>query len=417
MRKHSKKLGMLIITTALVFTLAGCGEAGKVVKQIELGNYYSEQGDYASAITAFETALSIDQYSIEGYQGLIQAMVNGGSSQDEINAKVQDAIAATKELAAQENGLTEEQKAAVEDFYLAAADSLTGENRQETLNAGSEILGSDSTVSDKYIEEMKELIQKYQDGKNFEAAKEYADKLASALPDSEAAKDLISQVETQYNEEQKYVDTLLKAQRFIEAQDWQGLADFSETEEVTALAEKIGDVGNYTYLAEGSNSGMGIGYYSMEGCDCNEWYYGNLVDGKREGQGGWYWAKNDDAGLYVDNYVGNWENDSPNGAGHWYIYMYDHVSEDKDITVVNGLLDGTYTEEFVTESGIHLTGTLTLVQGKYQSVELEDWLKEYLNEGEIAICVIPYTETDGKESVYWLRIPADFELTGISHFR
>lgn len=417
-KSMTKKISTIMIGAALVACLTGCGEERKLNKYLERGEAYTASGNFEEAIEAYQAAIDLDLQSVKAHMGLLQAMVQAQSSYEELYDTIFDAIAATQSMAASENELTEEQKKDIQDYYRSAVEVMEGftESELRIMEGGVKVLGVDSAVADDYKDKVQQEINRYLEWNHLTEAGEFASRLEETLPEDDEVKVTVAKVQEKCGAEQAYVDVLLKAAELIDAEDWQALADFAETEEALALAEMIGDVGNYTYVfdvLEGGKYRKVVGYYSMEGCDCNEWYYGWTTDGKREGNGGWYWAQNYSKGLYVDNYVGEWLNDMPNGTGHRYCNSYGNVLEDKEITVKNGKYDGVFTTEYVDVNGVTYVGTYTIVEGVYQEVEVEDWIS--VAEGKIAICVVYYELEDGRHA-FSSSVPED-AVEAVAHFR
>lgn len=414
-----KQIGAIIATVILMVCMTGCGVSSKVNAYLEQGEAYIASGDYTGAMEAYQAAIDLDMYSVKAHMGLLQSMLQAHSSYEEIYGVINTAVAATQEMTSSENELTEEQMQDIQDYYQSAAAVLAEEDIDaslEIMETGTDILGPNSVIANDYKDKVQQLVEHYLEGNNFEKAREYASRMEKTLPEDNVVKSTSAEVQERYDAEQAYVDVLLKAAELIESSKWQELADFSETEEVMALAEKIGDVGNYNYVFDGGNDGLAIGLYSMEGCECNEWYYGNLTDGQRDGEGGWYWAKNDPEGLYIDNYVGKWADDIPNGSGHSYIFSYGEILTDDDITVKNGLIDGMFTHEFNASNGKTYKSTYTVVDGIYQEVEIEDWLEEYIPEDRYVFCVVYYM-MDGARRASYLTTYDGAIREGVAHFR
>ena len=405
----------LIIMATVTFGLTGCMTEMKVERQLALGASNLEQGNYDEAITAYEEAIALDKYEIAGYEGIVTAMAEDGRGSDEIVGVVLGATSAMEEMNAQEEGMSEEEKAAAENFYMQAAEAVKGDTEAELtiLESGVGVLGEESQLADSYETKVEELVDHYLEGNNLEEAKQYADQLATTLPSNEEAQEMATTVTEKAEAEQELVDILMIAYEHIQNEDWDALADFSSSEELAVIKEKVGDVGNYTYVFGGGNTGTGIGYYSMEGCECDEWYVGDYVDGKRSGNGGWYWSmKNENGDLYVENYEGDWVDDVPNGKGHLY-RIQDGLTTDTDVTVMNGLYDGTITYPLVYEGEVYY-GTYDVVEGKFVEVQPEEWLIPYINlEEGWYIVDVEYFDDGGAT---W-KIAHEEQLDGVAHFR
>lgn len=415
------KMGTIIIGAALVACLTGCGEDHKLNKYLERGEAYIASGNFEDAIEAYQAAIDLDQQSVKAHMGLLQAMVQAQSSNEELYDAIFEAIADTRSMAASENELTEEQKKDIQDYYQTAVEVMEGftESELRIMEAGIKVLGVDSAIADDYKDKVQQEIDKYLEWNHLTEAGEFASRLEETLPEDDEVRATVAKVQEKTDAEQAYVDVLLKAAELINAEDWQALADLTETEDALDLTEKIGDVGNYSYVfdvLEGGKYRKVIGYYSMEGCNCNEWYYGWTTDGRREGNGGWYWAKNDSNGLYVDNYVGEWLNDMPNGTGHMYLFSNETVIKDEDVLVKDGLLNGTFTHVFTLKNGESYEGSYTVVDGIYQEVEVEDWLVKYIDENKYVFCVV-YYDVDGVQNASYLTKPNGSSREGVAHFR
>ena len=177
--------------------------------------------------------------------------------------------------------------------------------------------------------------------------------------------------------------------------------------------------GSYIYMPEGGTNGKGIGYYSFADCDCNEWYYGDYQDGVREGTGIWYYVNPDmaDGSLYKEVYNGAWSGDKPNGTGHQYVAQGDNVQTDQDFNVKDGLFEGTYQINSTLDDGTAVTGSYTLVDGKYQTISDEELLANSFavpTDPHLAIAFL-YDGTGAIRSC--TMIYAQDVTEGVAHFR
>lgn len=230
-------------------------------------------------------------------------------------------------------------------------------------------------------EEQKKAAAKYQKeaenyaaGNNYEAAQKSMEKALDQTPKDEDLKKAAEKLEKEAKEKSSYTKTMEAAIAAIEADDATALNELQESDAGKALADMIGNEGSYIYIPEGGTSGKGIGYYSFADCDCNEWYYGDYKDGVREGTGIWYYVNPDmeDGSLYKEVYNGAWSGDKPNGTGHQYVAQGDNVQTDQDFNVKDGLFEGTYQINSTLEDGTTVSGSYTLVDGKYQTISDEE---------------------------------------------
>ena len=418
MSKRTNKIGTLFVMTTMLAGLTACSPEAKYEKQLELGTESLHAGDYETAITAFETAITLNNSSLEGYAGLVAAMNLQDTDPEEMKELVKDVNDVIRKMHDSESGMTEEEVSLAEEIYLEAANAVNTnpESELEILENGITALGEESEIAQVYIQKAENLIEQYLAEQKLEEAAIQAEKLAETLPSDTETLEYTSAVAEEVSAQQELVGLLMKAVDLIEENDWQALADYTESDELTVLKEKIGDAGGYTYVIGGGDTGTGIGYYSFEGCECDQWYYGEYVDGLRSGEGGWYWTANYSRGLYIETYEGEWSNDAPNGSGYKY-YEYGDYVEESEITVSDGLTTGTYTHEFTdSKTGETYVATYEAVEGQYVEVEVEDWVSDDIPEDMYCYCIVYIDRPDGSQTAMWLHTYYDSKY-GISHFR
>ena len=81
------------------------------------------------------------------------------------------------------------------------------------------------------------------------------------------------------------------------------------------------------------------------------------------------------------------------------------------------MYDGIFTENKVTEDGYEYTVEYQIVDGKFVEVEVKDWLKENLPEGQYPYYAVYRTLDNGGETAYWAYVSYDARLQGIAHFK
>lgn len=275
-------------------------------------------------------------------------------------------------------------------------------------------------------EEQKEAAKKYQEqaenyveGNNYAEAQKAMQKALEQTPKDEELKAAADELDKKAEEMKGYNETMEAALKAIEADDAEALDDLQESKAGQALAEMVGKGGSYIYLPEGGASGKGIGFYTFEDCDCYQWYSGDYVDGKREGDGIWYYASThtEDGSLYKEVYDGAWSEDVPNGKGHQLIVLGDTVDTDQNFKVKNGLFHGTYKIKDKLEDGTAVSGEYKLKKGKYVTISDEELEANnfvvpdephlaiaflYDEAGEIKSCTMVYAEdvTKGVKHFY-----------------
>ncbi|WP_075720261.1 hypothetical protein [Roseburia sp. 499] len=217
--------------------------------------------------------------------------------------------------------------------------------------------------------------EKYVEGNNYEAAQKSMKKALEQTPKDEELLKASEELDKKAEEMNAYTKTLEAAIAAIEADDAQALNELQESDAGKALAEMIGDEGSYIYIAEGGTTGKGIGVYALKG-DERVWYYGDYATGIRDGNGICYYVSPnmEGEGLYKEVYTGEWREDKPNGTGRQLVVRGDIVYKDQDYTVKDGLFYGTYQINDTLEDGTPVTGSYTLVDGKYQTISDEELL-------------------------------------------
>ncbi|EOT27476.1 hypothetical protein C805_01584 [Eubacterium sp. 14-2] len=265
-------------------------------------------------------------------------------------------------------------------------------------------------------EEQKQAAEKYRseaetwlEGNNYTKAQEAMEKALEQIPEDEELQAAAEEINKKAEEMKGYNETMEAARAAMEADDAAALDALQESEAGQALVKMAKDTGSYIYLPEGGTSGTGIGFYTFDDCDCDQWYYGDYQEGRREGNGIWYYAssRTEDGSLYKEVYNGQWSQDAPNGKGHQLIALGDTVDTDQDFDVENGLFYGTYDVKDTLEDGTEVTGKYELQNGKYVTISDEELEANnfvvpeephlaiaflYNEAGEIKSCTMVYTE-------------------------
>ena len=225
-------------------------------------------------------------------------------------------------------------------------------------------------AAEQYSSEAEAYIEK----EDYAKAQESMKKALEQLPEDEALLAASEEIDKKAEEIKKYHAIMETARTAIEADDAAGLDALQESEEGKALLEKAKDTGSYIYIPEGGDSGTGIGFYTFDGCECDQWYYGDYVEGKREGNGIWYYASShtEDGSLYKEVYDGQWKEDVPQGKGHQLIALGDTIDTDQEFKVKKGLFYGKYKIKDTWEDGTEVSGTYQLKKGKYVTISDEE---------------------------------------------
>lgn len=229
--------------------------------------------------------------------------------------------------------------------------------------------------------EQKEAAEKYKteadaymENEDYAKAQESMKKALEQLPEDEALQAAAEELDQKAEEIKQYHLIMEAAMTAIDEDDAAALDALQESEEGQALVEKAKDTGSYIYFPEGGTSGTGVGFYTFDDCECDQWYFGDYVDGKREGNGIWYYVSShtEDGSLYKEVYDGQWKGDVPHGRGHQLISLGDTIDTDQDFKVKKGLFYGTYEIKDTLEDGTAVTGTYKLKKGKYVTISDEE---------------------------------------------
>lgn len=287
------------------------------------------------------------------------------------------------------------------------------------LIAGTILILTFTTVTGCASEEEKKAAAKYQaeaekyeEGNNYEVAQKSMKKALEQTPGDKELKKAADKLDAKAKKMRSYTKTMEAAIAAIEADDAKTLHELQESDAGKSLAEMVGEEGSYIYIPKGGKTGKGIGYYTYADCDCDQWYYGDYKNGKREGKGIWYYAsENSETELYKEVYNGEWSKDKPNGKGHQYEALGDTVYTDQNFTVKNGLFEGTYEIKDTLEDGTEVTGSYTLKNGMYETISDEDLKANnfeipsephfaiaylYDAEGKIRSCTMVYSQVATK---------------------
>ncbi len=275
-------------------------------------------------------------------------------------------------------------------------------------------------------EEQKEAAKEYQKqadtyvkGNNYAQAQESMKKALEQTPKDKELQAAAEELNKKAQEMKGYNETMEAAIQAIEADDAKALEELQESEEGIALVEMVGTKGTYIYMPKGGTSGKGIGLYTFEDCDCNQWYYGDYQEGKREGEGIWYYVSShtEDGSLYKEVYHGEWSEDVPNGTGRQLIVLGYKVDTNKKFKVKDGLFYGSYKIKDKLEDGTEVSGKYKLKKGKYVTISDEELEKNnfvvpkephlaiaflYDEAGELRSCTMVYAEdvTKGVKHFY-----------------
>lgn len=271
-------------------------------------------------------------------------------------------------------------------------------------------------AAQKAAEEFRAQANAYMEEGKYSEAQEAIEKAVAQTPEDEALAAEAESLNQKAEEMKGYNATMEAAMAAIEADDAESLDKLQDSEEGKALEAMAEQEGSYIYFPEGEGNGKGIGFYTFE--DCDQWYYGDYVDGKREGEGIWYYTSShtEDGSLYKEVYDGQWKKDAPNGKGRQLIVLGDKVDTNKKFKVKNGLFWGTYKIKDTLEDGTKVTGTYKLKKGKYVTIPDEELEKNNFMVPEEPHLAIAFLYDDKGNVKSCTMIYAEDATKGVKHF-
>lgn len=366
---------------------------GSLKAYISLGTLAHENGNYQLATQQFLLALLLDEQNSEAIAGAANAQIALG----------EQALEALDFESAQ---------AYFERSLSMEADNLTARKElgQASLTIGNELL------QDKKYEEA--LI-------NFEKAIMYAPNEEDGYTGAAKACEALEQSAILYSLTTNHDST---ANEFI------GLLDVDEinVEKVHELlrlqltSDADTDLGRYygDLDEEGIRNGKGCAYYSN-----GRVYYGEWIDGKREGYGVWLDLMNDKL-----QYAGSWKNDLPDGefTAELERKLETESPDEEDVSEMlflegscaKGLFNGTIKSQLTQSSGT-VPDCCTTTEIEYNNGEVVAVGEEvYLNESIVHVFTCPeghdaYVFKDGSygilgfaDSLVWVPLTRVFEQGG-----
>ncbi len=258
----------------------------------------------------------------------------------------------------------------------------------------------------------------YMENEDYIKAQEAMKKALEQLPEDEELQKAAEELDKKAEEIKQYHAIMEAAMTAIETDDAAALDALQEGEERQLLLDKAKDTGSYIYFPEGGTSGIGVGFYTFDDCECDQWYYGDYVEGKREGKGIWYYVSShtEDGNLYKEVYDGDWSEDAPNGKGHQVIALGDTIDTDQEFKVKNGLFHGTYEMKDTLEDGTEVKGTYQLKKGKYVTISDEELEANNFVVPEEPHLAIAFLYNEAGEVKSCTMVYAEDATKGVKHF-
>lgn len=392
---------------------------------LSLGNRYLNEVDYEQAVTEFSKALEIEPRNEEALKGILEAAAR--MNDEEL---FQSAFQSLLEVYLSDDSLSEEEWATLVQMALAAEQYYSETSYMELLQGMMQDT-EDPALKERYMDILNEAADREWKQNNYEAVLDNLEKAYEMEPENEQIKaELIRVVKA-------YVDQCRKNQQYekgMEKIEWLrellGDPGLLKEEEDSLLAMQETDgriqelVNQLNVCFENDNTddimsimgsdewksqtdavskvfysqnlldtseitGKGTGIYNIYGTIYV--YYGDYVNGIRQGKGLWYCYNDKYSSL--DKYDLNWENGLPQGVGKLDAYTTTskvglggvEIGETKSHTqasfeVVDGIYNGKYVEGVDNSEGEHFSIIMNFVDGIGVIVSTPATIKPYLRE-------------------------------------
>ena len=261
----------VILLIILIF-LVGCEKSveKQIAEQLELGNKYLTEANYEQAIVVFNKVIELDPKQVIAYEKLADSYIGLDKKEEAVDILCRGVNAITEEEAGPEGQALKERAVTLCEELLQT------------------YLVTNTDEAKRYYEQLKQLDEA--------KAAQYEDELQQAF-----AKEKIKS---------NYEDSLKNARAQITGDAWETLSvdqfswkfELANELEDEGLEDIVYDYGDGTYLQVTKN-----GYV----------YYGQMKDGKRDGDNGIWFRLRDNGYKYC--FKGTWQDGYPNGSGEEWI--------------------------------------------------------------------------------------------------
>ena len=282
--------------------------ANRLDRHLDLANRYLREMKYEQAIVEFDKAIAIDPMSAEAHLGKAEAYVglddydkaietleNGYLATEEDENIKGSLIAVYKQVLSGEAGKEYEEKVIIYDRLIEL-----GEHGKDVLDDLEKCLEQyiGELLSEGKTDQVRTLIEKYRDllaGTDFDA--------------------FLIEIEMR-TKEIGYGSLLIAAREQIIAENYDRVNALYQQKEYQDMIESLQTDESYYYGERdyaGKRNGMGIAVY--KGYYGAYFYYGLWREDERNGQGQAVCPTPDDSAVPYKIFMGEWDNDLPNGNG------------------------------------------------------------------------------------------------------
>lgn len=462
-------IGIAIL--AVVMAVAGIGiyayntPANRLNRLLDLGEKYLSEMNYEQAAVVFQDALEIEPSCLQAYAGGIEAY-KGLDDTASLQIFYQNAV---DTMTSMDNDTFNENMELAINIFIQAGDVYKDKPKDaaDIIELGYDLTDHDKRIIDPLVEIYEILVDIYQNDGDYDKELDIYDKILEVQPDNEDALHnrserleaylelLISTGDVDKAEElirkyqdviddvdfEKYIsqvatlkeqiaireDLLKRAYELMAAEDYVAMTEIDGSDEARAVAEALnGAPGIYTpdgFTEDYTGVAVGIYPYEYDNETDHYFYYGNFVNGIREGHG----IRFGSSSTHYSIYDGPWQNDSPNGEGAYT--TYNRQSEDEEYgsycimtetgNFTNGLHDGEFTRilneinhDFsFTGSYIADNGQVSDVWDQYpQYHHYERLYNTHMNGDIIFVILENNTDSNWDNYIWWYTISPEKKL-------
>jgi len=422
---------------------------------LSLGNRYLNEVDYEQAVTEFSKALEIEPRNEEALKGILEVAARTNDqelfqntfqsllevyqgddslSEEEWATLVQMALAAeqyyseTSYMELIQEIMTDTEDPALKQRYMdilnEEADREWKQNNYEAvLDKLEEAYGMDpenEQIKEELIRVVKAYVDQCRKNQQYEKGMEKIEWLRNLLGDPELLKEQEDSLTAMQETDSRIQEVVNQLNVCFENDDVDGIMSLMGSEEWKSQTAAVYKVFYSQNLLETSEiTGKGTGIYNYY--DTIYVYYGNYVNGVRQGQGLWY-SYND---MYnsLDKYDLNWENGVPQGhaesdryttlttRGYGGVVLGESKMHQKEsFEVVNGIYDGEVVVDNTDSEGGNCHLVINYVNGVGVVVDTPSDIQPYLRKGDQIIgWGIKYYYGEDWGNKMWMRYSTNIE--------
>ena len=275
---------------------------------------------------------------VDTYENIVEDCQNTEKPDSE---KILDVCDRILELDKSNTKITDTRRTVLEEYLKNALKNGNSDTVKELIKKYSE------WVPDVDYEKLVEnCINDLFDNEDYETIKKLVNELKETFPDMNLD-EMLTNIEVLEQQAAQKQALLITVFDYMSVEDYDSMLDVDGSDEAEAVRDILTEQERTSCIYipddDGTHTGTGAGIY-LFGNGGYYFYYGNFVDGIREGNGCIFMKMN---GTYKYIFTGEWMNDAPNGIGYIYKKSQDFAYYFKG-ELINGLWNGrievTYTD-------------------------------------------------------------------------